>query len=475
MNPSDKASNPPETPREGVGPTPQVGSSSEAKTQSTIRLEAPGTGVRATWGAMGPGIAAAMTGIGASHIMHGPTAGAQFGYALLWVIPMAYFLKYCAFEFAHRYTMVRGESIMEAYEKIGRGRGNWPLWYLSIQSLANTFGIAGRALGCGAMLWAAFPFLPLQVWSILVLLSSIAILWAGKYKALEIAVKLAIVVFAVAVLLAFVLQAPPPGEYLSNLLPTLPPVGAMLLFAAMFGYFPTTLEVTTMQSNWAVDKGSGMVKVRELERQGYRVELAPNYLRNHLKLFKRDMNISYIVSLVTGMAFLIVGAVVLNPIGLVPESSQMGATIAQIYTGTFGDWIFPVIIAGGVAALWSTVFTYFDGQARVFMECCVRLRRQWDSPMMRKYLYRGFQILWLIGGTAIIVGLPEPILVVQFASLLALLFSPVLFWLNIRAVKDNFVGEEREHLPSRLMFAWAWLGMGSLVVISVFALSMGVF
>ena len=43
----------------------------------TIRLEAPGTGVRDTWRAMGPGIAAAMTGIGASHIMHAPTAGAQ--------------------------------------------------------------------------------------------------------------------------------------------------------------------------------------------------------------------------------------------------------------------------------------------------------------------------------------------------------------------------------------------------------------
>jgi hypothetical protein len=91
----------------------------------TIRLEAPGTGVRDTWRAMGPGIAAAMTGIGASHIIHGPTAGAEWGYALLWVIPVAYLLKYCAFEFAHRYTIVKGESIFEAYERIGRGKGEW--------------------------------------------------------------------------------------------------------------------------------------------------------------------------------------------------------------------------------------------------------------------------------------------------------------------------------------------------------------
>ncbi|WP_201294690.1 Nramp family divalent metal transporter [Nocardiopsis sp. FR4] len=436
----------------------------------TIRLEAPGTGVRDTWRAMGPGIAAAMTGIGASHIMHGPTAGAQYGYALLWVIPFAYLLKYCAFEFAHRYTLVRGESIMEAYERTGRGRGNWPLWYLGFQSLANTFGIAGRALGCAAMLWAAFPFLPLQLWAVLVLLSSVAVLWAGKYKALELAVKLTIIVFAVCVMLAFFLQSPPPGEYLARLAPTLPPVGALLLFGAMWGYFPTTVEVAPMQSNWAVDKKSGMVRVRELQRQGYRVDLAPDYLRNHLKLFKRDMNISYVISMITGMAFLIVGAVVLNPIGLVPESSEMGSTIASIYTDTFGAWIFPVIIAGGVAALWSTVFTYFDGQARVFEECCVRLRRAWDDPRTRKLIYRGFQVLWLVAGTAVIFGLPEPILVVQIASFLALLFSPVLYWLNIKAIRDNFTPEDKPFLPSRLMFAWAWTGVAGLVAISGYIL-----
>ena len=436
----------------------------------TIRLEAPGTGVGDTWRAMGPGIAAAMTGIGASHIMHAPTAGAQYGYALLWIIPFAYLLKYCAFEFAHRYTLVRGESIMNAYERLGTGRGNWPLWYLSLQALANTFGIAGRALGCAALLWAAFPFLPLEIWAVGILVISVAILWAGKYAALEGIVKVAIIIFAGASLLAFFLQAPSPTEYMANLAPALPPIGAALLFGAMFGYFPTTVEVAPMQSNWAVDKKSGMVKVRDLERQGYKVELAPNYMKNYMTLFKRDMNISYIVSMITGMAFLIVGAVVLNPIGLVPASSEMGLTIARIYTDTFGAWIFPIIIAGGVAALFSTVFTYFDGQARIFEECCVRLRTTWDDEQTRKLIYRGFQVLWIIAGAAVIYGMPEPIFVVQVASVMALLFSPVLFWMNIRAIKDNFKGPDLEFMPSRAMFAWAWFGTIGLAVISLYTM-----
>ncbi|MBB4934923.1 Mn2+/Fe2+ NRAMP family transporter [Lipingzhangella halophila] len=437
-----------------------------------VRLEAPGTGFRQTWKAMGPGIAAAMTGIGSSHIIHAPTAGAQWGYTLLWIIPVAYLLKYCAFEFAHRYTVVRGESIIEAYQRVGRGYGQWPLWYLLFNSVANTFSTAGRALGTAAMIWAAFPFLPLPAWGILVLLACVAILWTGKYAALETVVKLCIIVFCVAVLVAFVLRMPSPDEYVANLVPALAPAGALVLVGAMFGYFPTTVEISPMQSNWAVAKGAGMARVRALERQGHRVELAPNYLRNNFKLFKRDMNISYVISGLTGLAFLIVGAVVLHPIGLVPEKSEMGATIARMYTDTFGQWVFPVIIAGGVAALFSTTLTYFDGQPRIFVECCVRLRTAWDTPKVRGWLYRGFQIVWIVAGSAIIIGLPEPVLVVQLASVLALLFSPVIYWLNIKAVRDNFTSPaEREFLPSRPMMVWAWLGLLGLVVICVWILS----
>lgn len=440
--------------------------------KGVIKLEAPGTGVGDTWRAMGPGIAAAMTGIGASHIMHGPTAGAQYGYQLLWIIPFAYLIKYCCFEFAHRYTMVKGESVLEAYGRIG----NWPFWYLGFQSLANTIGIAGRALGCGAMLWAAFPFMPIEVWSAAILFISVGILWAGHYTAVETVVKLAIVIFAASTFVAFALQAPPVGDYITSLAPALAPAGAMMLFGSMFGYFPTTTEVSVMQSNWAVSKGSGMVRVRQLEAQGYKVEMAPNYMKNSLTLFRRDMNISYVISMITGMIFLIIGAAVLNPMGLVPAGSEMGMTIARIYTDTFGAWIFPLIIAGGVAALFSTVFTYFDGQAKVFEECTARLFRKWDAEKPRENLYKGFQILMLVMGAAIIFGLPKPILVVQVASVLALLFSPVIYWLNIKAVKANFTSaEERQFLPGPAMMGLAWFGTVSLAVLSLYVLSMTVF
>jgi hypothetical protein len=247
----------------------------------------------------------------------------------------------------------------------------------------------------------------------------------------------------------------------------------MLLFGAMFGYFPTTLEVAPMQSLWAVEKKAGMVKVNELRAQGHTVEMDKNYMKNSLILFKRDMNITYLISMVTGMIFLIVGAAVLNPIGLIPKGSEMGATIARIYTDTFGQWIFPVIISGGVAALFSTVFTYFDGQARVTEECAVRLRTKWDNPATRKLIYRGMQVFWLAAAIAIVFGLPRPIIVVQIASVMALAFSPVLYWLTIKALKDNFKTPfEIDLLPPKWMFGLAWIGTISLVGITGYVLFM---
>ena len=55
------------------------------------------------------------------------------------------------------------------------------------------------------MLWAAMPFLPLELWSALVLASSVFIIWLGKYSAVELVVKIAIIVIFIALLVMIVL------------------------------------------------------------------------------------------------------------------------------------------------------------------------------------------------------------------------------------------------------------------------------
>ena len=64
---------------------------------------------------LGPGILMAATAIGGSHLILSTKAGAVFGFSLLWLILAANLFKYHAFEFAPRYTITTGRSLLDAW------------------------------------------------------------------------------------------------------------------------------------------------------------------------------------------------------------------------------------------------------------------------------------------------------------------------------------------------------------------------
>ena len=67
------------------------------------------------------------TSIGGSHLVLAPTAGAMFGYELLWLIVIAHLLKYHAFEFGPRLALAADMSLLEGYRRLP-GPRNWALW-----------------------------------------------------------------------------------------------------------------------------------------------------------------------------------------------------------------------------------------------------------------------------------------------------------------------------------------------------------
>ena len=57
---------------------------------------------------------------GPNDLVFNCVAGATYGYALLWVLPVAYFLNYLISEASSRYVLVTRESIVEGYGRLGR-------------------------------------------------------------------------------------------------------------------------------------------------------------------------------------------------------------------------------------------------------------------------------------------------------------------------------------------------------------------
>ncbi len=70
---------------------------------------------------LGPGLLFAGAAIGVSHLVQSTRAGADFGFGLIWALLLVHLFKYPFFQFAPRYANATGESLLEGYNKLGKG------------------------------------------------------------------------------------------------------------------------------------------------------------------------------------------------------------------------------------------------------------------------------------------------------------------------------------------------------------------
>ena len=104
--------------------------------------------IRDKVGLLGPSLLWASAAIGVSHIVQSTRAGATYGYTLILVVILANLLKYPFFEFATRYTVVKNETVLDGYRKIGK----WALYLYLALTISTMFTIqAGVTLVTAAI------------------------------------------------------------------------------------------------------------------------------------------------------------------------------------------------------------------------------------------------------------------------------------------------------------------------------------
>ena len=113
---------------------------------------------RTGWGAkidgarwLGPGFVLAATAIGASHLVLAPTAGASFGYALLWVMLASHLVKYPAFEFGPRFALATGTPLLDGYARVPGPRG-WALAVFLVGTVVQGVTVLAGVLAFGVRL-----------------------------------------------------------------------------------------------------------------------------------------------------------------------------------------------------------------------------------------------------------------------------------------------------------------------------------
>lgn len=409
---------------------------------------------RVRW--IGPGIVMAATAIGASHLVLAPTAGAAFGYALLWVIPLAHLFKYPAFEFGPRFAVATGTSLLDGYLRVP-GPKRWALWVFLAGTVVQGITVLAGVLGvAAAVAAAAVPGVPLWGWSLALGALCGWLLWSGGFDGLSGLSKWMLFVLAAMTAVAFAATPPPAGAWVRLVVPSVPDASLVLL-AALLGWMPTGIDVSVWHSLWALERR------RAWEHRARRG-------RSVLSVGLTDMRLGYGLSFILGTMFLVLGAEVLRPTGSVPEGADVAVTIARLYTDVLGEWVLPLFLLAAFFGMFSTAYAVLDGFPRAFEETVRRLRPGWSSPvggesgtadgaLRREPGPLFWSFLW--GSLALAIAetvlLPDPVMLVTVAAVASFLLAPVTFALNYYCVTR--LVSDRELRPGRGLRGWAVAGI----------------
>jgi Mn2+/Fe2+ NRAMP family transporter len=392
--------------------------------------------------AFGPGLLWAATAIGVSHLVQSTRAGASAGFALAGVILIALVLKYPFFEYGPRYAAATGRSLIEGYARIGR----WALWlYLAIT--VSTMAVVPPAVVMFTAYLVGFTFgldWPLPVLAAVVTAPVAALLWWGRFRGLDLSIKLIVALLAVSTLLAAAVSLPRADLSTLALWPA-EAVGTAVPFVfllALAGWMPSGMDSAVWSSLWTLAKNDASGKPCSVETA------------------RQDFAVGYAGTGVLAFAFLTLGAGVMFGSGetFAPQGPVFSTQLVDLYSATLGAWTRPVVLVAVVTTMLSTTMTVLDGGPRAIERSILVLRSPGTPVRPCGPLYWG-TLAALVTLTLVVMALfiGNLTTMIDFATSLAFLTGPVLGYLNLRAVTSTEM--PAEHRPGPAMLALSWIGI----------------
>jgi len=412
------------------------------------------------WTAFGPGLLWAATAIGVSHLHQATRAGAVAGFGFVGVLVLALVLKYPFFEYGPRYAAATGDSLVEGYSRIGR----WALWlYLTITLL--TAGIIQSAVVMFTAVLLGFTFgVDWSLWLLaaLVMAGCGVVLWVGRFRGLDLSIKIIVGLLAVSTLLAAAVSLPRAdfstfAVWPGGIIPSVVPFAFLL---ALVGWMPTAIDVAAWSSLWTLAKN---------EASGQRCTV---------KTARQDFLVGYFGTGALAFVFVILGTGVMYGSGetFAPEGPVFATQLVDLYSATLGAWTRPVVLVAVVTTMISTVLTVMDGAPRVLERTFFVLRSQTGiakPPSCGPVYWWSLVALVLLTLVVMALFIGNLAVMIDFATTVSFLTGPVLGYLTLRAVTSDRM--PAEHRPGRAMVALSWVGIvmlggtGILYLISLFA------
>ena len=294
---------------------------------------------------LGPGLLFAGAAIGVSHLVQSTRAGADFGLGLLWALLLVNLFKYPFFQFGPRYASATGESLLDGYKKLGKGV--LVIYYILTFATMFTIQTAVTIVTAGLASTLFGDFVTIEVWTTIILLICLSMLIFGKYKLLDRLIKIIIITLAISTIAAVSIALTNNSTPISfvQILPNNSLEIAFLI--AFMGWMPAPLDISVWHSLWAIEKKKDSK------------QFSPKSA-----LF--DFNVGYISTIILGIGFLLLGALVMFNSGETFSNSagKFSGQLIDMYTKSLGNWAYIIIGIAAFTTMFSTTLTTLDASPR---------------------------------------------------------------------------------------------------------------
>ena len=318
---------------------------------------------------IGPGMVLAASIVGSGELIATTTLGAQVGYAVLWIIVLSCAIKPVVQGEFGRYTIATGHTALEGFNCVPGPRAGvgWLVWIWGVTVTLTLLQVGGMYGGVAQVLHILVPAIPVNAWVGVCFVVTLALLLGGGYERIE---RLAIVKVGLFTLLtvcaaAILLRRPGAvsvGDLQSGFSFQFPAAG-LATAIAVFGITGVGATELVMYPYWCVEKGYARFVG---ERDGSRAWTAR--ARGWIRVMHLDIVCSLAVYTMATLAFYLLGAGVLNRMGLVPVDRDMIVVLSNIYTQTLGAWTLWLFYLGAVITLYGTIFASTAAHARLFAD-----------------------------------------------------------------------------------------------------------
>lgn len=385
----------------------------------------------AVWRLIGPALLFSGVAIGTSHLVQSTRAGAVYGLGLVGVILIANLLKYPAFRFGVDYGHATGRSILAGYRHLGR----WAVVLFAIAILPITPIIHGAVAAATAGVFIAVTGIEAQTEVIGAILLFIvgALLLRGGYEWLDKInrVLLTFLVFSTVIATALVLPRIA-WPTLTDFSWMVDPV-AVLFVIALAGFMPNPLEVSVSQSLWTAkvernlrdDEGVG-------EGGGSRIEGA-----------RLAFASSYGLTAIVAVCFCIMGAGVMHPGGIAPESSApaFAAQVIDLYRVVLGDGAAILASIAALSVMLTTLLGAIDIGCRIAASTFQHISDRTEIAAFDRYYRMAIPVLVLLDIVVLFTLMSDFTTLMDLATSLAFVAAPVIAILNHLSVSGKTMPE----------------------------------